>query len=61
MRQNGMAPLHYAAWQGSVDGVELLLDHGAKVNAADAVSRRRALSHQCMWALMCRVQLLLGR
>jgi ankyrin repeat protein len=35
--QAGLTALHYAAWQGSVEAVELLLDAGANVNAADPV------------------------
>lgn len=33
-----MTPLHYAAWQGSVDCVQLLLEQRADINKADAVS-----------------------
>jgi ankyrin repeat protein len=36
--QAGLTALHYAAWQGSVDAVELLLEKGCNVNAADPVS-----------------------
>lgn len=36
--QNSMTPLHYAAWQGSIDCVQLLLEHKADINKADAVS-----------------------
>jgi ankyrin repeat protein len=36
--QAGLTALHYAAWQGSVDAVELLLDKGSNVNVADPVS-----------------------
>lgn len=33
-----MTPLHYAAWQGSIDCVQLLLEHKADINKPDAVS-----------------------
>lgn len=36
--QAGLTALHYAAWQGSVDAVQLLLEKGINVNAADPVS-----------------------
>lgn len=36
--QAGLTPLHYAAWQGSVDAVQILLDAGADVNVRDPVS-----------------------
>jgi ankyrin repeat protein len=41
-----MTPLHYAAWQGSIDCVQLLLEHKADINKADAVSDRRSLIQQ---------------
>lgn len=34
--KNSMTPLHYAAWQGSIDCVQLLLEHKADINKADA-------------------------
>jgi ankyrin repeat protein len=43
-----MTPLHYAAWQGSIDCVQLLLEHKADINKGDAVRSRStdaALSH----------------
>jgi ankyrin repeat protein len=36
--QNSMTPMHYAAWQGSIDCVQLLLEHKADINKTDAVS-----------------------
>jgi len=32
-------PLHTAAWEGTTEGVRLLLDHGAQVNATDRFGR----------------------
>jgi hypothetical protein len=45
--QNSMTPLHYAAWQGSIDCVQLLLEHKADINKADAVSRAREVWCAC--------------
>jgi ankyrin repeat protein len=39
-----MTPLHYAAWQGSIDCVQLLLEHKADINKADAVSDQQSHS-----------------
>jgi ankyrin repeat protein len=37
-----MTPLHYAAWQGSIACVQLLLEHKADINKADAVSDQQS-------------------
>lgn len=40
--QAGLACLHYAAWQGSVDAVGMLLEAGADINSRDPVGFRSA-------------------
>jgi ankyrin repeat protein len=32
---NGRTPLHWAVWWGNIQAVQLLLEHGADVNASD--------------------------
>ena len=36
----GWTPLHYAAWVDDIDMAELLLSHGANVDAADDAVHR---------------------
>jgi hypothetical protein len=45
--QAGLTALHYAAWQGSVDAVELLLEKSSNVNVADPVSGQTLLLAAC--------------
>ena len=40
--QDGRTPLHIALIKGEIEWVQLLLEHGANVNAANTVRRTRA-------------------
>lgn len=42
--QNGSSPLHLASYEGHIDIVKILLEHGAKVNATEEVKMYNSLN-----------------